>query len=107
MELNRIRQQLSQVDQIIASATQALREDKASQELKDYVYQLGAQSREAQQALKQAQDAESLIQCIDELAKASDRADRVCANARSMGALPRIAVHQAHLRISELKQQLH
>ncbi len=69
--------------------------------------QLGSRSRQAQQKLKEAQDAETLMQCIDDLEEASDRADRACENARNIGAQTKAALHLAHQQLAELKEQLH
>ena|SRR5258706_11883623 len=108
MEINHLRQQLSQVDQVINRAAQAIKDDKAApQDLKDYVQQLGTQSKQAQQKLKQATDDTAMIQYIDDLEKTSDRAKQACENARSLGAPAKMAVQQAYQQLSSLKQQLH
>ena len=108
MEIGQLKQQLSQLDQIINRAARAISEDKSvPKELKDCMHQLGSQSRRAQQALMQAQDAETLMQCIDDLEESSDRADRACENARNVGAQTKAAIHLAHEQLSELKDQLH
>ena len=108
MEISLIKQQLSQVDQIINRAAQAVREDKAApQELKDYVQQLGSQSRQAQQKLRKSQDQTALMAAIDDLEKTSDRANQACENSRNLGAQAKTAVHQAYQQLSDLKQQLH
>ena len=108
MEVGQLKQQLLQLDQIINRAAQALKEDQtAPQELKDCVSQLGSQSRKVQQTLKQAQDAETLMQCVDDLEESSDRANRACENARNVGAQTKAALHLAYQQLSELKDQLH
>jgi phage shock protein A len=108
MEISEIRQQLSQVDQIINRATQALQNDKAaSRELKECVQQLGAQSKQAQQALKRAEDGAVLVQCIEDLERISDRALQACEHANNLGAQAKTAVHQAYEQLSELNEQLH
>jgi ABC-type transporter Mla subunit MlaD len=108
MEIGQLKQQLSQLDQIINRAAQAIKEDKAvPKELKDCVHELGTQSKQVQQTLKQALDAETLMQCIDELEETSDRADRACDNARNVGAQTKAAIHLAHQQLAELKEQLH
>lgn len=108
MEISEIRQQLSQVDQIIQRAAQALQNDKAaSKELKDCVQQLGAQSKQAQQALKRAEDGAVLTQCIEDLERTGDRALQACENTSNLSAQAKTAVHQAYEQLSELNQQLH
>jgi uncharacterized phage infection (PIP) family protein YhgE len=108
MELNQIKQQLSQVDLIINRAVQALKDDKAApQELKDYVQQLGTQTRQAQQKLKQPQSDAALAQYIDDLEITGGRALQVCENARNLSPQAKTAVHQVYEQVSDLKQQLH
>ena len=108
MEIGQLKQQLSQLDQIINRAAQALQQEKtAPQELKDCVSQLGDQSRKVQQTLKQALDAETLMQCVDDLEESSDRANRACEKARNVGAQTKAALHLAYQQLSELKDQLH
>jgi ABC-type transporter Mla subunit MlaD len=108
MEIGQLKQQLTQLDQIINRAAQAIKEDKGvPKELKDCVHELGSQSKQAQQTLKDAQDAETLMQCIDDLKETSDRANRACENARNVGAQTKAAIHLAQQQLSELKDQLH
>jgi uncharacterized phage infection (PIP) family protein YhgE len=108
MEISQIKQKLSQVDQIISRAAQAIKDDKgAPQELKDYVHQLGTQSRQAKQKLKQAQDETVLIRCVDDLEKTSNRAKQVCDISSSLGAPAKLAVQQAYLELNDLKDELH
>lgn len=108
MEIGQLKQQLSQLDQIINRAAKAIKEEKAApRDLKDCVHQLGSKSRKAQQTMKEARDAETLMQCIDDLEETSGRADRACANADNIDAQTKAAVHLAHQQLADLKDQLH
>jgi len=108
MEIRDIKEQLSQVDQVINRAAKAVQHDKAApKELKDCVELLGAQTKHAQQALKQAEDGAVLTQCIENLERTGDRALRVCENTSRLGTQAKSAVHQAYEQLSDLNEQLH
>lgn len=108
MEITQIRQKLSQLDQVISRAAQAVRNDQgASQDLKACVQELGTQSKEAQQSLKDGEEQTTLIECVDEMEETSDRAKKACEDAKNLGAQTKSAVMQAHQQLSDLKHQLH
>jgi hypothetical protein len=108
METSRVKQQLSQVEQVISRAAQACKDDQsAPQELKDSLQELNMQSREAKQYLDGEADEQALVQCIDEMEEISDRAKQACEGARNLGAQTKPAVMQAHQQLSQLKHQLH
>jgi len=108
METGQIRQKLSQLDQVISRAAQAVRGDQgASQELKDCVQALGTQAKEAQQSLQDGEEQTALIECVDEMEETSDRAKKACEGSKNLGAQTKSAVMQAHQQLSDLKHQLH
>jgi hypothetical protein len=108
MEISQIRQKLTQLDQVIGRAAQAVRNDQgASQELKACVQELGAQSKEAQQSLNDGEGQTTLIQCVDDMEQTSDRAKKACEDSRKLGAQTKAAVLNAHQQLSDLKHQLH
>lgn len=104
MELNQIKQELTQVEQFIHRAAEAVQSDGAAQaELKNYVKELDSQSKQAQQA----QDAKRLTQFIDTMEATSERAKSVCERNSKLGAPTKAAVLQAHQHLYSLKNQLH
>ena len=108
METTQIRQKLTQLDQVIGRAAQAVRNDQgASQELKACVQELGTQAKEAQQSLQSGEEHTALIECVDEMEQTSDRAKKACEGSRHLGAQTKSAVMAAHQQLSELKHQLH
>ena len=108
MEPAQIRQKLSQLDQVITRAAQAVRDDQAaSQELKQCVQELGTQSKEAQQSLVDGEEQTTLIECVDDMEDTSDRAKKACESARNLSQQTKSAVLQAHQQLSDLKHQLH
>ncbi|HEX2651432.1 MAG TPA: hypothetical protein VHN19_16005 [Burkholderiales bacterium] len=108
MEPAQIRQKLSQLDQVITRAAQAVRDDQAaSQELKQCVQELGTQSKEAQQNLVEGEEQTTLIECVDDMEDTSDRAKKACEGSRNLSQQTKSAVLQAHQQLSDLKHQLH
>ena len=108
METSQIRQKLTQLDQVISRAAQAVRNDQgASQELKSCVQELGTQSKEAQQSLQEGKEQTTLIECVDEMEQTSDRAKKACESSRNLGTQTKSAVMAAHQQLSDLKHQLH
>jgi hypothetical protein len=104
MEVNQIKQELSQVEQIIGRALQAIKDDEAApRDLKESVKELDGHARKA----KQSQDATVLAQCVDDMEAASDRARDACERAGNIDAQTKSAVLQAHDKLSTLKHELH
>jgi hypothetical protein len=104
MEVEQIKRELSQVEQNIGRALQALKNDgKAAQDLKDCVKELDGYARKA----KNSQDEKSLSQCIEDMEAASDRARDAVEKDPSIDAQTRSAVLAAHDKLSSLKHQLH
>ena len=108
MEIANIRQKLTQIDQVIDRAAQAVRNDQgASQELKACVQQLGAQSKEAQQNLKQAEEQATFTYFVDTLEQTGGRAKKACESSKNLSPQAKSAVVQACQQLSDLKHQLH
>src|SRR5258706_1932009 len=108
MDPTQIRQKLSQLDQLINRAAQAVRSDQgASQELKQCVQELGTQAKEAQQSLQDGEEQTVLIQFVDDMEETSDRAKKAAESAKNLGAQTKSAVLQAHQQLSDLKHQMH
>jgi hypothetical protein len=108
MEPAQIRQKLTQLDQVIDRAAQAVRDDqRAPQELKSCVQELGTQAKEAQQSLSDGDAQATLIECVDEMEETSDRAKKACEAAKGLSQQAKSAVLQAHQQLSDLKHQLH
>ena len=108
METGQIRQKLTQLDQIINRAAQAVRSDQgASPELKQCVQELGTQAKEAQQSLNDGQEQTALIQCVDDMEETGDRAKKAVESAKNLAQQTKSAVLQAHQQLADLKHQLH
>jgi hypothetical protein len=104
MEVKQIKQELSQVEQIIGRALQALKNDDAApRELTESVKELDGHARKA----KQSQDERILVQCVEDMEAASDRARDAVERTIKIDAQTRSAVLEAHNKLSSLKHQLH
>jgi hypothetical protein len=103
MELNQIKDELSQVEQVIGRAAKAIRKDKAaSQELKDCVDELTGQSKLA----RDLDDAERLTEFIEDMEATSIRAMDACAKSGKVGAPVKDAVLLARRQLTVLNNQL-
>lgn len=104
MEVKQIKQQLTQVEQSIGRAMQALKNDDAApSDLQQCVQELDGHARKA----KQSQDERVLAQCVEEMEAASDRARDAVERTIKIDAQTRSAVLEAHNKLSSLKRQLH
>jgi hypothetical protein len=104
MEVKQIKQQLSQVEQIIGRALQAIKNDDAApRELQESVKELDGHARKA----KQSQDEKILAQCVEDMEAASDRARDAVERTIKIDAQTRSAILEAHNKLSSLKHQLH
>lgn len=104
MEINQIRQELSQVERIIGRALQAVSSDSdAPQDLKDSVQELDRQAKKA----RKSQDEQGLVQCVEKLEAVSDRARDAAERAGDLDSQTKSAVLLAHRQLSILKHQLH
>jgi hypothetical protein len=104
MELSQIKQELSQVGQMIHRAAVAVQTDSAAQaELRNYLNELDTQSKQAQQV----QDQKRLTQVIDSMEATGERAKSACERNSKLSTPVKTAVQQAYQQISHLKQQLH
>ncbi|HEX9395687.1 MAG TPA: hypothetical protein VF943_03000 [Burkholderiales bacterium] len=104
MELSQIKQELSQVVQVIHRAALAVQSDTAAQaELRNYLNELDSQSKQAQQM----QDPKRLTQFIDTMEATGERAKSVCERNIKLGTPAKTAVQQAYQQLSHLKHQLH
>ena len=104
MEVSQIRKELSQVEQSIRRAAQAIEtEQTAPKELRDWVKELDKQAKEA----RQAEDEQALAQCIEDMEATSDRAKNAVEKDARLGAQIKTAVQQAHQQRSDLKHRLH
>jgi ABC-type transporter Mla subunit MlaD len=104
MEVRQIQKELTQVEQCIRRAAQAIEtEQSPSSELRDWVKELDEQAKEA----RQAQDEQALAQCIEDMEAISDRAKAAVEKDANLGAQVKTAVQQAHQQLSDLKHRLH
>ena len=104
MEVKQIKQELSQVEQIIGRALQAIKNDDAApSDLKESIKEIDGHARKA----KQSQDEKILVQCVEDMEAASDRARDAVERTIKIDAQTRSAVLEAHNKLSSLKHQLH
>jgi hypothetical protein len=101
-----VRQRLSFIDRTIVHAARACRRDGCvSQELRNYVDQMGRQAIRAQRAL-QARDEHRVRESVEDLARLSDRAQNVIHPADGMTYELKSAVILTHIELLALRCQL-
>lgn len=101
-----IQQRLGFIERTIYHALRACHADSnVSEELMDYVHQLGQRSSEVQRAL-QSDDEDSIRQTVDDLARLSDKAQNTIAPSDEMNYDVRSAVILTHIELSALRLQL-
>jgi hypothetical protein len=104
MEVKQIKQELSQVEQLIGRALQAIKNDDAApSDLRESIKEVDGHARKA----KQSQDERILAQCVEDMEAASDRARDAVVRTIKIDAQTRSAVLEAHDKLSSLKHQLH
>lgn len=109
MRADEVRQRFNQIEQTIHQASQACERAGAGvpMDLKNSIQQLDQQSSQARQQLQNAQDEQSIIQCVDQLEELGDRAKAACEKGGNVDQQLKQAVMQAHQELSQLKHQLH
>lgn len=108
MQIREIQQRFEHIEQTIHHASQACQEAiLLPMDLKDSIQHLDEKSGQARQMMQQAQDEDSIRQCIDDLEQLGDRAKDACERAGTVDDEVKSAVMQAHRELSELKHQLH
>ena len=101
-----IHQRLGFIDRTIFHAVQACHvDDSVSDELKEYVAQLGEHSSQAQEAVL-ARDAHRIRQTVDNLARISDQAQSSIHEEDGMNFDVKSAVILTHIELSALRYQL-
>lgn len=101
-----IQQRLGFIDRTIYHAMRACSSDSnVSEELFNYVQQLGQRSSQAQQALH-SEDANSIRQTVDDLARISYKAQKTIHPADDVNYDVKSAVILTHIELSALRTQL-
>lgn len=101
-----IQQRLGFIDRTIDHAVRACHSDsKVPDQLRDFVHQLGQQSTQAQRALL-AQDASSIRQSVDDLARLSYQAQDTIRASDDTDYEVKSAVILTHIELSALRYQL-
>jgi hypothetical protein len=107
MQPKEIQQRFNQVEQTIHHAAQVCQNaTTVPMDLKDCIQQMDQQSSQARQMMQQAQDEQSMRQCVDQLEELGDRARDACERAGNVDNELRSAVMQAHRELSDLKHQM-
>lgn len=108
MQMNEIRNRFSQVEQCIDHAAEACQMSRdMPDQLRNCLSQLEQESDHAKKVVDNAQNEESIRQCVDKLEMLGDRAMQTCRQSGNVDKQVENALRQAHDAISRLKHQLH
>ncbi len=109
MQAEEVRQRFTQIEQTIHQMSEACQRagSDVSSDLKKSIQQLDQRSGKARQELQQAEDDDSIRQCVDELEELGDQAKAACERSGNIDQQLKNAVLQAHQELSQLKHQLH
>ncbi|KMW46303.1 hypothetical protein PQH03_09180 [Ralstonia insidiosa] len=108
MQTQKIRQRLEHAEHTIAQLSElCMSQQGVPDALKQSVEQLDEQARQCHARLENTQDTQALVQAVDQLEAASDRAKMACQNAGKIDHSVHSAVMRTHDELSRLKHHLH
>lgn len=108
MQTQKIRQRLEHAEHTIAELSQlCMSQHGVPDALKHSVEQLDEQARECHARLENTQDTQALVQAVDQLEAASDRAKMACQSVGKIDHSVHSAVMRTHDELSRLKHHLH
>lgn len=107
MQTQKIRQRLEHAEHTIAELSRLCTSQGVPDALKHSVEQLDEQARQCHVRLENTHDTQALVQAVDELEAASDRARTACQSAGKVDHSVHSAVMRTHQELSRLKHHLH
>ncbi|CAJ0812696.1 MULTISPECIES: hypothetical protein [Ralstonia] len=108
MQTQKIRQRLEHAEHTIAQLSElCMSQHGVPDALKQSVEQLDEQARQCHARLENTQDTQALVQAVDQLEAASDRAKMACQSAGKIDHSVHAAVMRTHDELSRLKHHLH
>ena len=108
MQSNEIQQRFSKIEQAIHQAARACEHASGvPMDVKDSIQQLEHKTQQARTVMQQADDENTVRQCVDDLEQLGDRARDACQQAGKVDEELNNVVMQVHRELSDLKHQLH
>jgi phosphate uptake regulator len=107
LQASEIQKRFTHLQQTVSEASRTCHADSAApNDLMNWMDEL---EKECQSAMKvmATSDEERMRQCIEDLERIGDRAERACEQANSVTESTRDAITSMHSELSDLKRQLH
>jgi len=107
LQATEIQKRFTHLQQTISEASRTCHADAAiPKDLMNWMDELDKECKSAKKVMS-SQDEDRIRQCVDDLERIGDRAERACQQAGGLEASIKDAVSSMHSELSDLKRQLH
>ncbi|MGF6266959.1 phosphate uptake regulator [Paraburkholderia youngii] len=107
LRTSEIQRRFTHLQQTVSDASQTCHADKTiPADLLNWMDELDKECKSARKVMSSS-DEDQIRQCVDDLERIGDRAERACQQAGSLDAKIKDAVTSMHSELSDLKRQLH
>ena len=107
MQMSQVQERLDRIEQRADEARAAMRGHVVDMALRECVDRMHRQARELRDAVGKAADRAPLLDQVDRLEQAGDRAQQACRGAGGVDPQVQAALQRARDEIADLKRQLH
>lgn len=108
MQASQVKDEFPRIERYIDNAVQLCQTNSnVPDELRNRLGELEKESGQASSILKQEQNENKIVACVDRLEELGDRAMDACKKGSNVDAQVKQAVQQAHGALSDLKHRLH
>jgi phage-related protein len=107
LQTSEIQKRFTHLQQTISEASRTMHADSSTpQDLMNWMDELEKECSSASKVMASS-DEDRIRQCVDDLERIGDRAERACEKAGNVDAKVKDAVNSMHSELSDLKRQLH
>ncbi|WP_354682983.1 hypothetical protein [Cupriavidus necator] len=107
LQPSEIQQRFTHLQQTISEASRTCHADSSiPPDLMNWVDELDKECQSAKKTMS-SQDEDRIRQCVDDLERIGDRAERACQQAGGLDTKVKDAITTMHSELSDLKRQLH
>jgi hypothetical protein len=107
LQASEIQKRFNHLQQTVSDASRTCHGDKSiPADLMDSIDELDKECNSAKKVMSSS-DEDRIRQCVDDLERIGDRAERACQQAGRLDARIKDAVTSMHSELSDLKRQLH
>ncbi|WP_087739623.1 hypothetical protein [Paraburkholderia piptadeniae] len=107
LQASEIQKRFTHLQQTVSDASRTCHADKTiPADLMNWMDELDKECKSAKKIMS-TNDEDRIRQCVDDLERIGDRAERACQKAGSLDTRVKDAVSSMHSELSDLKRQLH